>query len=166
MKSQKSKYIHRPQISTLCSHCLPCKGKFDIIYRYTLVLIFTLCTLHLLANPVFAAKKRMKGRLPVSVGYSTVGLRSDRRAINVNFINLGNVKQVNYSLIYTANGIEQGVGGTIAPSGEPSAQRELLFATCSKGICTYHYNITNMRFIVTTTLPSGLTSTKSYRIKP
>lgn len=134
--------------------------------KIAFLIVFTLLIIVNSNNKVIAAKKRVKGRLPVAVGYSSAKLRTDRRAVFVTFLNLGNVKQVAYSLTYNANGIDQGAGGTIIQSGQPSIQRELLFATCSKGVCTYHYNITGMTLSVVTTTKFGIKSTKTYRIKP
>lgn len=137
------------------------------VSRITILAItFYLLFFTLFPNDVFAAKKRVRvsGGSGVS-GYSSARLRSDRRAILVNFYNLRSTKQISYILTYNANGIPQGVQGSVLPSAG-STQRELLFGTCSKNVCTYHYGITEMRLVVTTTLRSGRTSTKSYRIKP
>lgn len=73
---------------------------------------------------------------------------------------------VSYQLTYTANGISQGVMGKIDPKLEPTAIRELLFGTCSAGVCTYHQNIQGMRLKIISKLKSGLTIIKPYRVKP
>lgn len=91
-------------------------------------------------------------------------LRRDRQALIVNFGNLQNTQSVSYMLVYKTNGQEEGAGGSIKPSGG-NATRELLFGTCSKNVCRYHPNITNMSFEVTAQLTSGKKLIKRYKIK-
>lgn len=94
----------------------------------------------------------------------TPRLRTDRNALLVNFGNLQKTTSVSYTLVYNANGQEEGAGGTIS-SSDNTTTRELLFGTCSGNVCRYHENITNMRFEVTSTLKSGKKTLKRYRIK-
>lgn len=91
-------------------------------------------------------------------------LRRDRQALIVNFGNLQNAQSVSYMLVYKTNGQSEGAGGSVKPS-EGNATRELLFGTCSKNVCRYHPNITNMSFEVTTKLTSGKKLIKRYKIK-
>lgn len=131
----------------------------------------------LLPYYVWAAKPRpprsgsRQTTTPVRKSYSqsrgikaSVRFRSDRRGLLINFGDFGNAVSVTYSLTYTANGIPQGVRGTVSPetAGE---QRELLFGTCSGGVCRYHTNITNARLVIDSQLSSVLTIRKPYRIK-
>lgn len=95
----------------------------------------------------------------------TPKLRYDRQALIVYFGNLQNVRSVSYMLVYTTNGQEEGAGGSVNPSQGSTTSRELLFGTCSKNVCRYHPNITNMRFEVTAQLTSGKKLTKRYKIK-
>ena len=136
-----------------------------------LVLFFLLFTFW--ASSVLAAKKRPPrtsgGSAPVR-NYSTRGVRasirfrSDRQGLLINFSGFGNLASATYSLTYTANGIPQGVSGTVTAqtSGE---QRELLFGTCSGGVCRYHTNITNAKLLIDSRLNSGAIIRKPYRIK-
>lgn len=96
----------------------------------------------------------------------TVSPRLNRAkgSLSVSFGNLQNANSVSYSLIYTTNGREEGAGGSVNPK-EGSAIRELLFGTCSAGVCRYHKNITRMRFEVTTQLKSGKQTLKRFRIR-
>lgn len=94
----------------------------------------------------------------------TPKLRRDRQALIVYFGNLQNAQSVSYMLIYKTNGQQEGAGGSVRPS-EGNANRELLFGTCSKNVCRYHPNITNMSFEVTAQLTSGKKLTKRYKIK-
>lgn len=102
--------------------------------------------------------------LPGSV-YTTVKFRGDRKAIIINFSNINLANSITYTLSYTANGIDQGAQGTITPAGESSTTRELLFGTCSKNVCTYHYNIVGAKLEIRSKLKSGTTTLKSYRLK-
>ena len=92
-------------------------------------------------------------------------LRSDRKAINVNFNNLSKAKNITYTLIYQTNGRDEGVSGSIDSSAGNSTVRELLFGTCSGGVCRYHANIKNMRFEVITELHSGKKFLRRFKIR-
>lgn len=115
---------------------------------------------------VYAAKKRIKpvAAAKSSVGYSSVKLSRGTRSVVVSFINLSNVKKSSYTLSYSANGIDQGVVGTIVPSGSTET-RDLYFGTCSKGVCTPHADISRATLVITTTLKSGGVTSKRYTIK-
>ena len=140
------------------------------------LLIVFLASVLLLAvsySPIYAVKilpQAKAGGKQVTSGTSGGGitvsprLRADRRALLISFGNLQNANSVSYQLIYNANGQQEGAGGTISSSGN-SASRELLFGTCSRDVCTYHKNITNMKFEVTYTASSGKKFLKRYRIK-
>ncbi len=92
-------------------------------------------------------------------------LRPDRQALIVSFSSLSKAKSVNYVLSYQTNGKEEGVAGEINSSAGESTSRELLFGTCSTGVCTYHTNITNMKLEITSSLVSGKTTIKRFRIR-
>lgn len=94
----------------------------------------------------------------------TPKLRGDRKALNVYFGNLQNAQSASYTLYYSTNGQQEGAGGTISTSGN-SATRELLFGTCSKNVCRYHTNISNMKFEVSYASSTGKKFLRRYRIK-
>lgn len=101
------------------------------------------------------------GRIGISVKF-----RGDRRAIIVNFSSLSNASNVSYTLSYSTRGTTQGAGGSINPStAGASASRELLFGTCSHGVCRYDSGITNAKLVVTYTLTNGKKYSKTFRIK-
>lgn len=134
-----------------------------------LTLVLIVAYLSFFALPIFAAKPRVSrstagGGGYVGGSYSSAKLSRSTNSIVVTFFNLGNVSKISYTLSYTANGIAQGVVGSIVPKG-PTDQRDLYFGTCSKGVCTPHYNITNARLTITTILKSGSRNVKLYRIK-
>lgn len=97
--------------------------------------------------------------------YVTPRLRSDRKALIVAFKNLRDVKMIEYTLTYNTNGSVQGVTGTIDSPTEKNLSRELVFGTESKGVFTYHTNITGMKFELTITLNNGKKIIKKYVIK-
>lgn len=92
-------------------------------------------------------------------------LRGDRQALFVYFSNLNKVTSVTYTLMYQTNGKDEGVSGTMDSTGGNSTSRELLFGTCSSGVCRYHQNLSNMKLEVTSTLTSGKQTIKRFRIK-
>lgn len=96
----------------------------------------------------------------------SVKFRGDRRAIVVNFSNLSIASSVNYTLSYNTRRTTQGASGTINPSTFPDpTSRELIFGTCSHGVCRYDTGLTNARFVVTTTLKGGKKVVKSFKLK-
>lgn len=131
-------------------------------------------------SPILAARTRIRVKPPAKSGgggapvqrsayggaSSSVKLRGDRKAITLTLSNMGGISSVSYQLTYIANGVSQGVMGKIDPALEATATRELLFGTCSHGVCTYHTNISNMKLTVSSHLTSGVTIIKPYRIRP
>lgn len=131
-----------------------------------ILLIFLAFCLFGLASPVLA-KKRIGSAKRVSIGITiSPRLRKDRRALIANFSNLNQVFSFTYELTYLTNGVDQGAYGSVTPKGENSTVRELLFGTCSHGVCRYHTGIENMRFVVTANLKNSQKIIKKYRIKP
>lgn len=142
------------------------KKIFSIVFISLLSLIF----LGLTPNQILAKKRIGSGTKSAGVsGGITVSpkLRKDRKALEVSFSSINNAFSSNYELTYLADGIEQGVYGTVSPKpGETFTSRELLFGTCSHGVCRYHQNLKNMRFTVTTNLRNGKKTIRKYRVNP
>ncbi|NMB83845.1 hypothetical protein GYA28_00990 [Candidatus Roizmanbacteria bacterium] len=114
--------------------------------------------------PRFSTSRSTGKTYSSGVGVSA-RLRADHQALNVYFSNLQKAASVMYTLVYEANSKEEGVSGSIDISSG-NASRELLFGTCStNNVCTYHQNITNMRFEVTTELTNGKKTLKRFRIR-
>lgn len=114
---------------------------------------------------IYAAKKRIRVAAPRGTSYSSARLSRATNSIVLTLLNLGKVAKVTYVLSYNGSGREQGVVGTLAPTGQATDSRDLYFGTCSHGVCTPHYNIRNATLTVTTELTSGATNVKRYRIK-
>ena len=133
-----------------------------------IVSIFALSTQSALAKkvlPKFSTSKSTKTKVSTRGITTTVRLRSDRRALIVSFDNLTIAKSINYVLTYTTNGIDQGFEGSVSPTLSAPQTREIVFGTCSAGICRYDTKIKNAKFTVTTTLASGKKIVKSFKIK-
>lgn len=96
---------------------------------------------------------------------SSVKFNAGRNGIIIYFSGLTNASSVNYSLSYESNGLSQGAMGTISNITTSTDTRELLFGTCSGGVCRYHQNITNAKLVITSKLRSGYTTRKTYRIR-
>ena len=92
-------------------------------------------------------------------------LRGDRMALALYFGNLSKVKSVSYVLTYQGSGSDQGAIGSVDSSSGNAANRELLFGTCSSGVCTYHSNIVNAKLEITVEQLSGKKTLKRYRIR-
>ena len=147
--------------------------------KLTIVLFVISVSIFFAPPPALAARKRVRVKASAGEGdggavrrsiyggaSSSVKFRADRKAFILTLSNMGNISSVSYQLTYLANGVSQGVMGKINPSIEPTASRELLFGTCSHGVCTYHTNIANARLKVSSLLTSGVTVIKPYRIRP
>ncbi|MBI3955990.1 hypothetical protein HY339_01930 [Candidatus Gottesmanbacteria bacterium] len=139
--------------------------------RVLFVFLFLVVTLSV-SPPVHAAKPRVQKSVPAAskkvvagVTFSSAKLSTASRSVVVSFVNLDKVSKISYLLNYTGSGQSQGVGGSITPSGTTDS-RDLYFGTCSKGVCTPHYNIKNATLVVTATLKSGGARTKRYLLRP
>lgn len=91
------------------------------------------------------------------------GLRADRRALNLSFANLQNASSVSYLLTYQTSSQDEGAMGSLNLNGPNSV--ELLFGTCSKGICRYHTGVHNVKLEVNYTTKSGKKYIKRYKIR-
>lgn len=140
-----------------------------------LILALAIFVFAALINPALAKKvlPRARGTTTKSTGGATTGkigvsvrFRSDRLAIVVSFSNLTSAQRVNYTLSYNTRGTTQGAGGSIDPSTTgATASRELLFGTCSHGVCRYDTGITNAKLVVSYTLNNGKKYSKTFRLK-
>ena len=86
---------------------------------------------------------------------SSVRFKSGKTGVIINLSGLNNAQSVSYELTYTGNGTSQGAMGTISNITSSTDSRELLFGTCSGGVCRYHSNINNARLVITSKLKSS-----------
>lgn len=144
--------------------------------KVALVIFFLSLAALPLVPVVEAAKVRVRtpvvksaGSTDSTSGYSRAKLSRATNSVVVTFMNLSNVARISYTLSYTSNSRsdlqQQGVVGSLVPSGAATEFRDLYFGTCSHGVCTPHYQITNAKLVIETKLKSGKTHVKIYRIK-
>lgn len=140
-----------------------------LIVFFGILLLFVIFSKQVYAKrllPFLQPAKSGTTTITSTKGVSTkVKFRGDRRAIIVNFSNLLISTRVDYVLSYTSRGTMQGASGTIKDVGESTLERELIFGTCSHGVCRYDSGITNAKFTVVTTLKNGRKVSKSFKLK-
>lgn len=140
------------------------------------ITVLTLVSLLLLSSFTYALAARKLPRvaprtattskvLPTKGVTVKVRFRADRRAIIASFTNLSVASSVSYTLTYDSNGSTQGAGGSITPGTVEPIERELIFGTCSHGVCRYDTGIKNAKLVVITTLKSGKKISKSFKLK-
>lgn len=134
-----------------------------------LILIIAVVLLFSTASPTWAAKKRVWSKATTTSAGSgkfsvSAKLTGWKQYLNVTFKGLANTKGVNYELIYSSNGVDQGAGGRVEASGN-SVSKSIFMGTCSYLVCTAHKNISNLRFTVTYQTTSGQNVTKNYKVK-
>ena len=113
-----------------------------------------------------SAKSAPASKTTTSSGIGvSVKFRGDKKAVILNFSNLQNANSVNCVLTYTQNGQEEGAIGSLTLGKSQTATQELLFGTCSKNVCRYHSNISNVKLEASYTLKSGKKYIKRYKIK-
>jgi len=112
-------------------------------------------------KPAFALKKRIRAARAV---YTSAKLSRPSHSVIITFYALPGVVRFDYTLSYSANGIPQGVVGSFTPAGQ-NESRDLYFGTCSHGVCTPHYGITDGSLTVTATVKGGATYIKRYIIR-
>lgn len=113
-----------------------------------------------------AVKSSGGGSSSVGSGGPGVGVkfRGDRLAIDVNFSNLSQASSVSYLFSYNTRGTTQGAQGSVNPS-ENNTSREIIFGTCSHGVCRYDYGISGAKFVVTLKLNNGRKIIKTFNLK-
>lgn len=116
-----------------------------------------------------------KRKLPVLKSASTakststnvtvkVKFRSDRKGVILNFGNLTAASGVSYDLVYDTRGTTQNAGGAVKISSA-TANTEVIFGTCSSGVCRYDTGISNAKLQVFITLKNGQKIVKPFRLK-
>ncbi len=135
-----------------------------ILLVFILLFSFLAFTKNAEAKVLPQATKTVKQATGAGIGVFP-RLRSDRKALIVNFSSLQNAAAVSYLLTYKTNAQDEGAQGALKLSGSSSATQELLFGTCSKNVCRYHTNINNARLEVSYTSKAGKKYLKKYKIK-
>lgn len=94
----------------------------------------------------------------------SVKFRADRLAIVATFTNLSQANSITYMFSYNTRGTTQGAQGSIN-AAENNTSREIIFGTCSHGVCRYDYGISGAKFIVTIKLPNGRRIVKTFNLR-
>lgn len=133
-----------------------------------ILVILVVLMIHVIPSSCYAARKRVRKatQQPVYVPQGVeayVRFRADRRGLLINFSNFSNLQSGSYELLYETNGVTQGAGGSIILGD--SSTKEVLFGTCSGGVCNWHENITNARLSIYSTLKDGTKVLKPFRIR-
>lgn len=147
--------------------------QYDSMQRVIITLLFlAVASLTVGAQQSFAAKKFVKKPAAATVKTSGGGSipaivrkRGDARGILISFSHFNGLQSVSYSFTYTTGGLQQGAGGQVTSANNPTSQRELLFGTCSGGVCKYHTGVKNARLVLTATFTNGRKVSKSYVVK-
>lgn len=137
-------------------------------FIFTLVIVLTV----FLSLPATVQAKR---KLPVLKSASTakstssgvtvkVKFRPDRKGVILNFGNLTAASGVSYDLVYDTRGTTQNAGGAVKISSA-TANTEVIFGTCSSGVCRYDTGISNAKLQVFITLKNGRKIVKPFRLK-
>lgn len=95
---------------------------------------------------------------------SKVRFRADRLGIIMSFSNLSQASSVSYALSYVSRGTTQGANGTILDTSTDT-ERDLIFGTCSHGVCRFDSGITNARLVVTINLKDGRRIVKTFVLR-
>ncbi len=139
-----------------------------ILYSLALVIPLTL----LISTPVFAKKLLPFLRKATGVATSTssgvtssVKFRGDRLGVIVTFGNLASATKVDYFLSYTTRGTTQGASGSITDTSVGTASRDIIFGSCSHGVCRFDSGISNAKFVITIRLNNGRKIVRTYRLK-
>jgi len=139
---------------------------------FKIISIVILATAILLDLPsTVQAKRTLPALKSVSTAKSTstgvtvkVKFRPDRKGVILNFGNLTTATGVGYDLIYDTRGTTQNAGGAIKISSD-IANTEVIFGTCSSGVCRYDSGISNAKLQVFITLKNGRKIIKPYKLK-
>lgn len=129
-----------------------------------LSIILTLVLFFSLVSPVAAAKKPIKKAVVPGVSVSASYIKA-KNVVRASFGGLKGVRSVSYTLFYQANGVGQGVVGTLSPGKKTSLVKDMYLGTCSGRVCTKHKNIKNLQIEVKTKFTNGKSSTKIYKVK-
>lgn len=133
--------------------------------------ITVILTLFLSLPSPAEAKRKLPSPRAASTGKSTasgvavkVKFRVDRKGVILNFSNLSAASGVSYDLVYDTRGTTQNAGGAVKISSD-TANAEVIFGTCSAGVCRYDTGISNAKLQVFITLKNGRKIVKPFRLK-
>jgi hypothetical protein len=138
--------------------------------KYLVVVLALFLFFSEVQNASALMKRTFKSTAPASkTSGGSVGVTprlADRQNLRIYFSNVKSAKTIDYELTYVANGLEQGVFGSVKGSAAGSSvTRTMYFGTCSHKVCTPHRNIKNMKLTVTINSTAGKTTVRRFKIK-
>ena len=141
--------------------------KISLLFLIVLPFLLVIFPSSVNAAKKFVPKKNVvRKSTTAAVGIpAVVSYRGDKQGILMSFSSFSGIDSVSYSFTYSTNGIQQGAAGNITKANNPLLTRELLFGTCSGGVCRYHSNLANARLTLNARFTNGNTRTKVYKIR-
>ena len=116
------------------------------------VILFAIAAIFFSSKPALAAPTSTTFYIPQFKPITTYALSPDKHNLTIMFSYALLFRSIQYTLTYNANGVNQGVTGTIRPTfRDYTIARTILLGTCSARSCLYHTNITNMKLLVNAT---------------
>lgn len=139
------------------------------ITKSALHIIIAVVSLIAVSIPAYAARTQTVWTTSGAGGVDVIPyVRVDKKALFVDFehSDFDSIDYIYYNLNYDTDEPEskRGVEGTIYPrvtditayyEGRPYIRRELVFGTCSQGVCDYYRNPKSMKLTVNTKFFSG-----------
>ena len=142
--------------------------------KHILTLVLAILITSVTVSSVHAAKRRLPRASAININTTRASLSSpsvkvafsdDRNAVTFTVSSLSSLSLIAYDFTYKSNGTTQGINGTVTDMSTDPATRELLFGTCSAGICRYDTDITDAKLTLTLTSTNGLKRVKTYILR-
>ena len=116
--------------------------------------LFVIFGIALFASMLFAgnAFAKVQPSAKITVSYA---LRSDNHALEISFGQLQNATSVHYEVTYTGDKVAQGAIGDLNLHGQSTQSAEVVFGTCSQGVCRYYTKVKDLKLKVTAVLTNG-----------
>ena len=130
---------------------------------FLLVATFVASPANFSNGETLAAKIKAKPQKDLEISYI---LSSDKKIITIYFHNLSNIKHINWQLLYRGDkNLQAAMGGNnIAVGQTTSTTAEIVFGTCSQGVCTYYGDVKNVRLKTFVEVRTGKNYQKKFPI--
>lgn len=131
-----------------------------------LIAVLTLSILFsgIVSSQAFAAKPKVNKSLSIPTTVVARYIKPKNSVFLLIAAPVG-VTKVNYTLMYKASGVGQGVQGSFVPGKKGSFTKDIFLGTCSGKICVKHKDIKDIQVEVVTKYKNGKTATKVYKVK-
>lgn len=128
------------------------------------ILTFSVLFSGALSSQALAAKPKMNKSLNIPTTVVARYIRPKNSVFLLIAAPVG-ITKVNYTLMYKANGVGQGVQGSFVPGKKGSFTKDIFLGTCSGKVCVKHKDIKDIQIEVVTKYKNGKTTTKVYKVK-